>query len=116
MEYLYIDESGTMTVSHHKTHPYFIIRSLNLIFLQHPFILYTPDHYLEYSKKGEMCMTNIAEKALKQLYDEYVRTGINDWQSIDSAAGKQLVSLGLARDNVQGDFMLTDEGIEQASS
>lgn len=61
-------------------------------------------------------MTNIAEKALKQLYDEYVRTGINDWQSIDSAAGKQLVSLGLARDNVQGDFMLTDEGIEQASS
>ncbi len=25
MEYLYIDESGTMTVSHNKTHPYFII-------------------------------------------------------------------------------------------
>lgn len=25
MECLYIDESGTMTVSHNKTHPYFII-------------------------------------------------------------------------------------------
>lgn len=25
MEYLYIDESGTMTVSHYRTHPYFII-------------------------------------------------------------------------------------------
>lgn len=25
MEYLYIDESGTMTVSHSKTHPFFII-------------------------------------------------------------------------------------------
>lgn len=25
MEHLYIDESGTMTVSHNKTHPYFII-------------------------------------------------------------------------------------------
>lgn len=61
-------------------------------------------------------MSENASKALKQLYDEYVRSGVNDWQNIDSEAGKQLVSLGLATDNVQGDFMLTDKGIEQASS
>lgn len=56
-------------------------------------------------------MTNIAEKALKQLYDEYKRTGINDWQSINTYAGKELASLGLVTGNVQGEFMLTDEGI-----
>ena len=29
-------------------------------------------------------MTEIAEKALKRLYDEYMRTGVNDWQSIET--------------------------------
>lgn len=56
-------------------------------------------------------MTNIAEKTLKRLYDEYMRTGINDWQNIISSTGKQLVSLGLVTENVQGEFKLTDEGI-----
>lgn len=60
-------------------------------------------------------MTDIAEKALKQMYDEYVRTGVNDWQNIDTTAGKQLESLKLAKSNVQGDFMLTDKGISYMS-
>ncbi len=60
-------------------------------------------------------MTDAANKALKQLYDEYARTGINDWQSIDTIAGNQLVSLELAKGNVQGEFMLTNKGIEHMS-
>ncbi len=58
-------------------------------------------------------MTSIAEKALKQLYDEYKRTGINDWQSINTYAGKELASRNLVKENVQGEFMLTDEGINR---
>ncbi len=58
-------------------------------------------------------MTSIAEKALKQLYDEYKRTGINDWQSINTYAGKELASQNLVKENVQGEFMLTDEGINR---
>ncbi|MCM1233497.1 MAG: hypothetical protein NC489_25560 [Ruminococcus flavefaciens] len=56
-------------------------------------------------------MTSIAENALKTLYDEYVRTGNNDWQNIDTVAGKQLESLGFVEANVLGDFKLTDAGI-----
>ena len=58
-------------------------------------------------------MTSIAEKALKQLYDEYKRIGINDWQSINTYAGKELASQNLVKENVQGEFMLTDEGINR---
>lgn len=58
-------------------------------------------------------MTSIAEKALKQLYDEYKRTGINDWQSINTYAGKELASRNLVKENVQGEFMLTAEGINR---
>ena len=61
-------------------------------------------------------MTDIAEKALKQLYDEYAKTGERDWQSIDTNAGDQLESLGLVEKNVQGEFELTDEGIAYMKS
>lgn len=61
-------------------------------------------------------MTDIAEKALKQLYDEYAKTGEIDWQSIDTNAGKQLKSLGLVDDNVQGEFKLTKNGIAYMES
>lgn len=41
-------------------------------------------------------MTEIAEKTLKQMYDEFLRTGATDWMSINSVVGKQLESLGFA--------------------
>lgn len=56
-------------------------------------------------------MTDIADRTLKQMYDEYLQTGINDWQNIDTVVGNQLESLGLAEKNVQGDFKLSDAGI-----
>lgn len=61
-------------------------------------------------------MTEIAEKALKHLSDEYVRTGINDWQNIDTPAGKQLAALGLVSENTLGEFKLTDQVIAHAVS
>ncbi len=61
-------------------------------------------------------MTEIAEKALKRLYDEYVRTGVNDWQAIDTPVGKQLAAIGLVKENVLGEFKLTDQGIAHAVS
>lgn len=61
-------------------------------------------------------MTDIAEKALKRLYDEYVRTGVNDWQSIETPAGRQLASMGLVRENILGEFKLTNQGIACAQS
>lgn len=61
-------------------------------------------------------MTEIAEKTLKRLYDEYVRTGVNDWQSIDTPVGKQLAAIGLVKENVLGKFKLTDQGITHAVS
>lgn len=57
-------------------------------------------------------MTDIAEKELKKLYDEYVRTGDNDYQSINTSAGIQLESLGLVKRNVLCEFILTSAGIE----
>lgn len=57
-------------------------------------------------------MNDIAEKILKQMYDEYLRTSESDWQSINSSVGRQLESLGFVEQNVQGDFRLTDAGIE----
>lgn len=60
-------------------------------------------------------MTAIAEKALKQLYDEYLCTGVNDWKGISTPAGKQLVSMGLATENLLGEFKLTDLGITHMS-
>ena len=56
-------------------------------------------------------MTDIAEKTLKQMYEEYLRTGDADWQSISTPIGKQLKALGYVTDNIQGDFKLTDMGI-----
>lgn len=56
-------------------------------------------------------MTDIAEKTLKQMYDEYLRTGDADWMNINTPVGKQLKSLGYVTDNTQGDFKLTDKGI-----
>ncbi len=61
-------------------------------------------------------MTEIAEKALKRLYDEYMRTGVNDWQSIETPAGRQLASMGLVRENILGEFKLTNQGIACAQS
>lgn len=61
-------------------------------------------------------MTEIAERALKHLSDEYVRTGINHWQNIDRPAGKQLAAIGLVKENILGEFKLTDQGITHAVS
>ncbi len=60
-------------------------------------------------------MTNMQEKALQQMYDKYMQTGVNDWQTIDTLVGKQLVDLGLVTSNVLGEFQLTDLGISQMS-
>lgn len=56
-------------------------------------------------------MTDIAEKTLKQMYDEYLRTNDADWMSISTPVGKQLKSLGYVIDNTQGEFKLTETGI-----
>lgn len=56
-------------------------------------------------------MNDIAEKTLKQMHDEYLRTGDNDWQNINTTVGKQLKSFGYVTDNIQGEFKLTDNGI-----
>lgn len=60
-------------------------------------------------------MTDIAEKALKQMYDEYLRTGDADWMNISTTAGNQLESLGYAEKNVQGDFKISKKGISYMS-
>lgn len=57
-------------------------------------------------------MTDIAQKTLKQMYDDYLRTGVADWQNIPTSIGNQLESLGFAKHNVQGEFMISDEGID----
>lgn len=56
-------------------------------------------------------MTDVLKSVLKQMYDEYLRTGDADWMSISNPAGKQLQTLGYVTDNVQGDFKLTDKGL-----
>ena len=56
-------------------------------------------------------MSDNTEKELKQMYDKYIHTGDNDWQSINTIAGKQLKSLGLVTSNVLGEFKLTKSGI-----
>lgn len=61
-------------------------------------------------------MTSVAEKALKQLYDEYVRTGVCDWKDISTPAGKHLASIGLVTENLFGEFKLTDFGIAYMSN
>lgn len=60
-------------------------------------------------------MTTIAEEALKQLYDEYVRAGVNGWKDIGTPAGKHLASMGLVTENLLGEFKLTDLGIAHMS-
>lgn len=55
-------------------------------------------------------LSDNAEKVLKQMYDKYIRTNDNDWQSIDTLAGKQLESLGLVTSNILGEFKLTKSG------
>ena len=56
-------------------------------------------------------MSDNAEKVLKQMYDKYIRTSDNDWQSINTLGGKQLESLGLVTSNILGEFKLTKSGI-----
>lgn len=41
-------------------------------------------------------MTAIAEKALKQLYDEYLCTGVNDWKGINTVCNDVIGSIELA--------------------
>lgn len=60
-------------------------------------------------------MTDMQEKALQQMYDKYMQTGVNDWQTIDTLVGNQLVSLGFVTGNVLGEFQLTNLGIAQMS-
>lgn len=60
-------------------------------------------------------MTEIAEKTLKQMYDEFLRTGATDWMSINSVVGKQLESLGYVHQNNLGEFELTKAGIAYMS-
>jgi len=61
-------------------------------------------------------MTDITEKTLKQMYDEYLRTKDADWMSISTPIGKQLKTLGYVTDNTQGDFKLTSKGISYFES
>lgn len=60
-------------------------------------------------------MTDMQEKALQQMYDKYMQTGVNDWQTIDTLVGNQLVALGFVTGNVLGEFQLTNLGIAQMS-
>lgn len=60
-------------------------------------------------------MTDTAEKILKQMYDEYLRTGVDDWMSISTPIGNQLEAMGFAKPNVQGDFKITKLGIKYMS-
>ena len=56
MEHLYIDESGTMTVSHNKTHPYFIIsiiRAKNVDRLKRIYKRFVSSHREELKKADE---------------------------------------------------------------
>ena len=56
MEHLYIDESGTMTVSHNKTHPYFIIsiiRAKNIDRLKRIYKRFVSSHRDELKKAYE---------------------------------------------------------------
>lgn len=56
MEYLYIDESGTMTVSHNKTHPYFIIsivRAKNVDKLKRIYKRFVSSHKEELKKADQ---------------------------------------------------------------
>lgn len=61
-------------------------------------------------------MTDIAEKTLKQMYEEYLKTKDADWMNINTTVGKQLKSLGYVTDNTQGDFKLTGKGISYFES
>lgn len=56
-------------------------------------------------------MSDNAEKVLKQMYDEYIRTNDSDWQNINTLAGNQLKSLGFVTSNTLGEFKLTTAGI-----
>lgn len=60
-------------------------------------------------------MNDILEKTLKQMYDEFLRTGGADWMSIDTVVGKQLESLGYVHQNTLGEFELTKAGIAYMS-
>ncbi len=56
MEHLYIDESGTMTVSHHKMHPYFIIsiiRAKNIDRLKKAYKRFVGSHREELKESDE---------------------------------------------------------------
>lgn len=61
-------------------------------------------------------MTDILEKTLKQMYDEYLKTKDADWMNINTSIGKQLKSLGYVTDNTQGEFKLTDKGFSYFES
>lgn len=60
-------------------------------------------------------MTDIAEKALKQMYDEYLRTGDADWMNISAPVANQLENLGYVTKNAQGESKLTKSGIAYMS-
>lgn len=60
-------------------------------------------------------MSDTAEKILKQMYDEYLRTNDADWMNINTFIGKQLESLGYVEQNTLGEFKLTKSGIEYMS-
>ena len=67
-----------------------------------------------------------ADKVLKALFDNYLRTGINDFCNIDTisdlpssehaSAARHLKSLGYVKDNVLGEFKLSDAGIKHLSN
>lgn len=60
-------------------------------------------------------MTDIQEKTLKQMYDEYLCTNDADWMNISTPVGNQLADLGYVTKNTQGDFKLTKLGIQHMS-
>ncbi|MDE5965865.1 MAG: hypothetical protein K2G89_03440 [Lachnospiraceae bacterium] len=61
-------------------------------------------------------MTDIQEKTLKQMYDEYLKTGSADWIDISTPVGKQLADLGYVTENLLGEFKLTKSGIQHMSN
>ena len=70
-------------------------------------------------------MTKTAEKVLKSLYNEYMRTKINDFVEISTVSNlpsiannkaiEELVSLGCIKEDVIGNVQLTDFGISCAN-
>lgn len=57
-------------------------------------------------------MTEILDKTLKQMYDEYLRTGDAEWMNINTPIANHLENLMYVTTNTQGESKLTEFGIQ----